>query len=179
MRRSGAVTSRANLAVNPFAARIARRRGMRPGPGDHAARRQQIPFAGEKPHLKPLPLAPYRALLTSAHRRIFGPLCRHPNDGALIVIRRAGDQVARDRRNRNPQPARKAATRRKKQNAVLRKHLETAQSLNGTTSTANPPAKSPAVIAVPAPAAGVPAPAPETTGGEKCVSRAGIRPVEN
>jgi putative membrane protein len=50
---------------------------------------------------------------------------------------------------------------------ALRKHLETAQSLSGTTSTANPPAKSPAVIAVPAPAAGVPAPAPETTGGDK------------
>jgi putative membrane protein len=50
---------------------------------------------------------------------------------------------------------------------TLRKHLETAQSLNGTTSTANLPTKSPAVIAVPAPAAGVPAPAPETTGGEK------------
>ena len=50
---------------------------------------------------------------------------------------------------------------------TLRKHLETAQSLNGTTSTANPPPKSPAVIAVPAPAAGVPAPSPETTGGEK------------
>jgi putative membrane protein len=49
---------------------------------------------------------------------------------------------------------------------TLRKHLETAQSLNGTTSTANP-AKSPAVIAVPAPAAGVPAPASETTRGEK------------
>jgi len=32
---------------------------------------------------------------------------------------------------------------------TLRKHLETAQSLNGTTSTANLPAKSPAVIAVP------------------------------
>ena len=50
---------------------------------------------------------------------------------------------------------------------TLRKHLETAQSLNGTTTTANPPAKSPAVIAVPAPAARVPAPAPEATGGEK------------
>jgi len=50
---------------------------------------------------------------------------------------------------------------------TLRKHLETAQSLNRTTSTANPPPKSPAVIAVPAPAAGVPAPAPETTGGDK------------
>ena len=50
---------------------------------------------------------------------------------------------------------------------TLRKHLETAQSLNGTTSTGNPPAKPPAVIAVPAPAAGVPAPTPETTGGEK------------
>ena len=32
---------------------------------------------------------------------------------------------------------------------TLRKHLETAQSLNGTNSTANLPAKSPAVIAVP------------------------------
>jgi putative membrane protein len=50
---------------------------------------------------------------------------------------------------------------------TLRKHLETAQSLNVTTTTANPPAKSPAMIAVAAPAAGVPAPAPETTGGEK------------
>jgi hypothetical protein len=50
---------------------------------------------------------------------------------------------------------------------ALRNHLDTAQSLNGITSTANPPAKAPAVIAVPAPAAGVPAPAPETTGGEK------------
>jgi len=50
---------------------------------------------------------------------------------------------------------------------TLRKHLENAQSLNGTTSTANPPPKSPAVIAVPAPAAGVPAPASETTGGDK------------
>lgn len=50
---------------------------------------------------------------------------------------------------------------------TLRKHLETAQSLNGTTSTANPPPKSPAVIAVPAPAAGVPAPALETTGVDK------------
>ena len=50
---------------------------------------------------------------------------------------------------------------------TLRKHLETAQSLEGTTTTANPPAKSPALIAVPAPAAGVPAPTPETTGGEK------------
>ena len=55
---------------------------------------------------------------------------------------------------------------------TLRKHLETAQSWNGTTSTANPPPKSPAVIAVPAPAAGVPAPAPETRGATRCVSRA-------
>lgn len=48
---------------------------------------------------------------------------------------------------------------------ALRKHLDTAQSLNDATKTANP-ATSPAVIAVPAPAAGVPAPVPETTGGE-------------
>ncbi len=49
---------------------------------------------------------------------------------------------------------------------VLRKHLDTAQALNNA-KTANPAASSPAVIAVPAPAAGVPAPAPETTGGQK------------
>jgi putative membrane protein len=49
---------------------------------------------------------------------------------------------------------------------VLRKHLDAAQSLNHTI-TANPAAGSPAVIAVPAPAAGVPAPTPETTGGQK------------
>ena len=49
---------------------------------------------------------------------------------------------------------------------VLRKHLDAAQALNNA-KTANPAAGSPAVIAVPAPAAGVPAPAPETTGGQK------------
>jgi putative membrane protein len=50
---------------------------------------------------------------------------------------------------------------------ALRKHLDTAQSLNDAKKTANPTTNSPAVIAVPPPAAGVPAPAPETTGGEK------------
>jgi putative membrane protein len=50
---------------------------------------------------------------------------------------------------------------------TLRKHLEAAQSLSAGNKTANPAAKTPAVIAVPAPAAGVPAPAPETTGGDK------------
>jgi putative membrane protein len=50
---------------------------------------------------------------------------------------------------------------------TLRKHLETAQSLSAGNKTANPTANSPAVIAVPAPAAGVPPPAPETTGGDK------------
>ena len=49
---------------------------------------------------------------------------------------------------------------------VLRKHLDAAQALNNA-KTANPAAGSPAVIAVPAPAAGVPAPTPETTGGQK------------
>jgi hypothetical protein len=49
---------------------------------------------------------------------------------------------------------------------VLRKHLEAAQSLNNAKA-ANPATGSPAVMAVPAPAAGVPAPAPETTGGKK------------
>ena len=114
-------------------------------------------FAEEKPHLKPLPLAPYRAVLKlerrvshegmvsvagnlysvpdttrrrivdvhvcadeirilengaivaihtplegrdqtridPAHRRILAPSRRRPSDGAPIVIRRAGDQVAR------------------------------------------------------------------------------------
>jgi putative membrane protein len=50
---------------------------------------------------------------------------------------------------------------------TLRKHLDTAQSLSGAGKTANPTANPPAVIAVPAPATSVPAPAPETTGGEK------------
>lgn len=50
---------------------------------------------------------------------------------------------------------------------TLRKHLDTAQSLTGAGKTANPSANPPAVIAVPAPAAGVPAPAPETTSGDK------------
>jgi putative membrane protein len=50
---------------------------------------------------------------------------------------------------------------------TLRKHLDTAQSLNGTTTTAKPPGNNPAVTAAPAPATGVPAPAPETTSGEK------------
>ena len=49
---------------------------------------------------------------------------------------------------------------------VLRKHLNAAQALNNA-KTANPAPGSPAVIAVPAPAAGFPAPAPETTGGQK------------
>jgi putative membrane protein len=49
---------------------------------------------------------------------------------------------------------------------VLRKHLDAAQALNDTKKTASPAASSPAVIAVPAPATGVPAPA-ETTGGQK------------
>ena len=50
---------------------------------------------------------------------------------------------------------------------TLRKHLDTAQSLSGASKTANLTANPPAVIAVPAPAAGVPAPAPETTAGDK------------
>src|SRR3954464_1426567 len=50
---------------------------------------------------------------------------------------------------------------------TLHKHLETAQSLSAGNKTANPAANLPAVIAVPAPAAGVPPPAPETTGGDK------------
>jgi putative membrane protein len=49
---------------------------------------------------------------------------------------------------------------------VLRKHLDAAQALNNA-KTANPTVSSPAVIAVPAPAAGVLAPAPETTGGQQ------------
>jgi hypothetical protein len=49
----------------------------------------------------------------------------------------------------------------------LRKHLDTAQSLTGAEKTANPSGNPPAVIAVPAPATSVPAPSPETTGGEK------------
>jgi predicted outer membrane protein len=49
---------------------------------------------------------------------------------------------------------------------TLRKHLDTAQSLSGASKTAKPTANPPAVIAVPAPAAGVPAPPPETTGGD-------------
>jgi len=49
---------------------------------------------------------------------------------------------------------------------VLRKHLEAAQSLNNAKAT-NPATDSPAVMVVPAPAAGVAAPAPETTGGQK------------
>ena len=48
---------------------------------------------------------------------------------------------------------------------TLRKHLDTAQSLSAGNKTAN--STGPAVIAVPAPAAGVPPPAPETTGGDK------------
>ena len=44
---------------------------------------------------------------------------------------------------------------------------KTAQSLSAGNKTANPAANPPAVIAVPAPAAGVPPPAPETTGGDK------------
>ena len=50
---------------------------------------------------------------------------------------------------------------------TLHKHLETAKSLSTGNKTANPTANPPAVIAVPAPAAGVPPPAPETTGGDK------------
>src|SRR4051794_25531679 len=50
---------------------------------------------------------------------------------------------------------------------TLHKHLETAQSLSAGNKTANPTANSTAVIAVPAPAAGVPPPSPETTGGDK------------
>jgi putative membrane protein len=46
---------------------------------------------------------------------------------------------------------------------VLRKHLDAAQALNSAKSATS----SPAVIAVPAPAAGVPAPAPETTDGQQ------------
>jgi len=49
---------------------------------------------------------------------------------------------------------------------ALRKHLDAAQALNSAKS-ANSTTSSPAVIAVPAPATGVPAPAPETTGGQK------------
>ena len=49
---------------------------------------------------------------------------------------------------------------------VLRKHLDAAQALNSAKS-ANSTPSSPAIVAVPAPAAGVPAPAPETTGGQK------------
>jgi hypothetical protein len=45
--------------------------------------------------------------------------------------------------------------------------LETAQSLSAGNKTANPATKTPAAIAVPAPAAGVPPPAPETTAGDK------------
>ena len=50
---------------------------------------------------------------------------------------------------------------------TLRKHLDTAQSLSAGNKTGNPTGNPPAVIAVPAPAAGVPPPAPETTGGDK------------
>jgi putative membrane protein len=50
---------------------------------------------------------------------------------------------------------------------TLRKHLEAAQSLSAGNKTANPAANPPAVIAVPAPAAGVAPPAPESTGGDK------------
>jgi putative membrane protein len=54
---------------------------------------------------------------------------------------------------------------------TLRKHLDTAQTLSAGDKTANPKANPkanpPAVIAVPAPAAGVPAPAPQTTTGDK------------
>jgi putative membrane protein len=46
---------------------------------------------------------------------------------------------------------------------VLRKHLDAAQALNSAKSATS----SPAVIAVPAPAAGVPAPAPEITDGQQ------------
>jgi putative membrane protein len=50
---------------------------------------------------------------------------------------------------------------------TLRKHLETAQSLSAGSKTASPTANPSAVIAVPAPAAGVPPPAAETTAGDK------------
>jgi len=50
---------------------------------------------------------------------------------------------------------------------TLHKHLDTAQSLGAGNKTANRTANPPAVMAVPAPAAGVPAPAPETTSGDK------------
>jgi putative membrane protein len=50
---------------------------------------------------------------------------------------------------------------------TLRKHLDTALSLSGASKTAHATANPPAVMAVPAPAAGVPAPAPETTNGDK------------
>jgi putative membrane protein len=50
---------------------------------------------------------------------------------------------------------------------TLRKHLDTAQSLSAGNKTGNPTGHPPAVIAVPAPAAGVPPPAPEITGGDK------------
>ena len=50
---------------------------------------------------------------------------------------------------------------------TLRKHLEAAQSLSAGDKTAKPTAKPPFVITVQAPAAGVPPPAPETTGGDK------------
>ena len=50
---------------------------------------------------------------------------------------------------------------------TLRKHLEAAQSLSAGNKTANPAANPPAVIAVPAPAAGVAPPAPESTGADK------------
>lgn len=49
---------------------------------------------------------------------------------------------------------------------VLRKHLDTAQSLSAGKA-ANQRTSPPAVMAVPAPAAGVPPPAPETTAGDK------------
>jgi predicted outer membrane protein len=49
---------------------------------------------------------------------------------------------------------------------TLRKHLDTAQSLSAG-KTASPTENPSAVIAVPAPAAGVPAPVPDTTAGEK------------
>ena len=51
--------------------------------------------------------------------------------------------------------------------STLHKHLETAQSLSPGNKTANPTANRSAVIAVPAPAAGVPPPTPETKGGDK------------
>jgi putative membrane protein len=50
---------------------------------------------------------------------------------------------------------------------TLRKHLEAAQSLSAGSKTANPAANPPAVIAVPAPAAGVAPPALESTGADK------------